>query len=78
MQRKKIRQLELLIVSLAMLALALFILVIALAVMRIPEARGEALSPDTPTPRQTLPQKCQEFYGEPNDLWINCMGVGRR
>jgi len=76
MSRRR-RQVQLLIVSLVFGLLALFILFIGIAVSGIP-ARAEPPTVSTPQPRQTLPQKCQEHYGKGNDLWIECMGVGRK
>ena len=39
-------------------------------------ARGESVIIASPTTSQTLPQKCQQYYNNGTEEWIDCMGVG--
>jgi hypothetical protein len=74
MRRNIRRQMQLGLVALFLSCLALFYLVIAVALIQT--AKGESVITERPTPQQTLPQKCAEFYNDGTDQWIDCMGVG--
>jgi len=73
MSRKQ-RQTQLFVVSVIIGALALATLYLGIAIAGYEHAKAQP--PQIPQARQTLPQKCQQYYNNGTDEWIDCMGVG--
>lgn len=90
MRHNKRRQNQLFTVSVIIAAVCAIVLYLSIMIIGFEQAKAQ--EPDTPTVRQTLPQKCSHLRREPdpatwdevnetypdNTPWMECMGVERR